>query len=78
MTGTTKKVAYDTDSWGRITGTGFSDGVKGGYEYTYSGQISRTVNGNGNAIQYRYDSLGRLVRAVCDGHSYEYELWKNR
>ncbi len=114
--------------------------MKEGYEYTYSGQVSKTVNGNGNAIQYRYnslgkvreridqlgyaetfqydeegnlmlhtdrdgrqvqrtcnvfgapvyekavgaedeapcisawryDSLGRLVRAVCDGHSYEY------
>ena len=23
---------------------------------------------------WRYDSLGRLVHAVCDGHSYEYRL----
>ena len=50
-------------------------------------QVSRTYNvfGNpvyekaadkdgGNAVitTYQYDSLGRLARAVCDGHSYEY------
>lgn len=138
--GNHEKVTYDVDSWGRITGTGFSDGVREGYEYTPSGQVSKTIDGNGNAIQYhynslgkvreridqlgyqetfeydeegnlalhtdrdgrkvqriynvfgspvyekatdaeggnacistwRYDSLGRLVRAVCDGHSYEY------
>jgi len=26
---------------------------------------------------YRYDSLGRLTRAICDGHSYEYEYNEN-
>ena len=45
------------DSWGRITGIGFVDGVKEGYEYTPAGQVSRTIDGNGNSVQYRYNSL---------------------
>ena len=48
------------DSWGRITGIGFADGGKEGYEYTPAGQISRTIDGNGNAVQYRYNSLGKV------------------
>ena len=43
-----------------ITGIGFADGVKEGYEYTPAGQISRTIDGNGNAVQYRYNSLGKV------------------
>jgi len=46
------------DNWGRITGTGFSDGVKEGYEYTPARQISRTVDGN--VIQYHYNSFGKV------------------
>ena len=60
--GNHEKTTYDVDSWGRITGTGFSDDVKEGYEYTYSGQVSRTVNGN--AIQYRYNSLGKVRERI--------------
>ena len=48
------------DSWGRITGIGFADGGKEGYEYTPAGQVSRTIDGNGNAVQYRYNSLGKI------------------
>lgn len=141
LDGNRHKISYDSDSWGRITGIGFEDGVKEGYEYTLAGQVSRTIDGNGNSVQYRYnslgkvseridqlgyketfqydeegnlslhidrdgrklqracnvfgrpvyekamdaegknpcistwhyDSLGRVIRAVCDGHSYEYE-----
>ena len=62
--GNHEKTTYDVDGWGRITGTGFSDGVKEGYEYTYSGQVSKTVNGNGNAIQYRYNSLGKVRERI--------------
>lgn len=51
-------------------------------------QISRSYNVFGNLVYERavdekgenpvvttcrYDSIGRLVRAICDGHSYEYE-----
>ncbi len=39
--GNHEKTTYSTDGWGRITGTGFSDGVKEGYEYNYAGQVSR-------------------------------------
>ena len=53
-------VSYDVDSWGRITGVGFADGVKEGYEYTPAGQVSRTIDGNGNSVQYRYNSLGKV------------------
>ena len=34
--------------------------MKEGYEYTPAGQISRTIDGNGNAVQYRYNSLGKV------------------
>ena len=139
--GNQNKISYDTDSWGRITGISFADGVREDYVYTYAGRISRTTDGNGNSVQYcynslgkvseridqlgymevfrydeegnlslyidrdgrrlerdcnvfgqpvyekatdlggkhpnistwHYDSLGRVIRAVCDGHSYEYE-----
>ena len=58
--GNRNPISYDVDSWGRITGIGFVDGVKEGYEYTPAGQISRTIDGNGNAVQYRYNSLGKV------------------
>lgn len=72
--GNGEKITYDADSWGRITGIGFSDGVREGYEYTPSGQVSRTVDGNGNSVQYRYNSLGK-VRARIDqaGYSETYQ-----
>ncbi len=66
--GNHEKTIYSTDGWGRITGTGFSDGVKEGFEYNYAGQVSRTINGNGNAIEYRYNSLGN-VRERTDQNS---------
>ena len=35
---------------------------------------SEDKNGENPCIRsYRYDSIGRLVQAVCDGHSYEYQ-----
>ena len=40
----------------------------------------RAVDKNGGhavITTYRYDSLGRLTRAICDGHSYEYEYNEN-
>ena len=55
--GNRNPISYDVDSWGRITGIGFVDGVKEGYEYTPAGQVSRTIDGNGNSVQYRYNSL---------------------
>ena len=58
--GNQNPISYDVDSWGRITGIGFADGVKEGYEYTPAGQISRTIDGNGNSVQYRYNSLGKV------------------
>ena len=66
--GNHEKTIYSTDGWGRITGTGFSDGVKEGFEYNYAEQVSRTINGNGNAIEYRYNSLGK-VRERTDQNS---------
>ena len=57
-------ISYDVDSWGRITGIGFADGVKEGYEYTPAGQASRTIDGNGNAVQYRYNSLGKVSERI--------------
>ncbi len=62
--GNHNKISYDTDSWGRITGIGFADGVKEGYEYTPAGQVSRTIDGNGNIIQYRYNSLGKVSARI--------------
>ena len=58
--GNQNPVSYDVDSWGRITGVGFADGVKEGYEYTPAGQVSRTTDGNGNTVQYRYNSFGKV------------------
>ena len=40
------------------------DGVKEGYEYTPAGQVSRTIDGNGNAVQYRYNSLGKISERI--------------
>ena len=62
--GNQNPISYDVDSWGRITGIGFADGVKEGYEYTPAGQISRTIDGNGNAVQYRYNSLGKVSERI--------------
>ncbi len=58
--GNRNPVSYDVDSWGRITGVGFADGVKEGYEYTPAGQVSRTTDGNGNSVQYCYNSFGKV------------------
>lgn len=58
--GVGEKVIYDVDGWGRITGIGFSDGVKEGYAYTPSGQVSRATDGNGNSVCYQYNSLGKM------------------
>ena len=38
--------------------------MKEGYEYTPAGQISRTIDGNGNAVQYRYNSLGKVSERI--------------
>ena len=62
--GNQNPISYDVDSWGRITGIGFADGVKEGYEYTPAGQVSRTIDGNGNAVQYRYNSLGKISERI--------------
>ena len=62
--GNRNPISYDVDSWGRITGIGFADGVKEGYEYTPAGQVSRTIDGNGNAVQYRYNSLGKVSERI--------------
>ena len=62
--GNRNPISYDVDSWGRITGIGFVDGVKEGYEYTPAGQVSRTIDGNGNAVQYRYNSLGKVSERI--------------
>jgi len=40
------------------------DGGKEGYEYTPAGQVSRTIDGNGNAVQYRYNSLGKVSERI--------------
>ena len=64
MDGNRNPISYDVDSWGRITGIGFADGVREGYEYTPAGQISRTIDGNGNAVQYRYNSLGKISERI--------------
>jgi len=62
--GNQNPISYDVDRWGRITGIGFADGVKEGYEYTPAGQVSRTIDGNGNAVQYRYNSLGKVSERI--------------
>ena len=62
--GNGERIDYHLDTWGRITGVGFSDGVTEGYEYTPSGQISRTVNRNGGAIRYRYNSFGKVRERI--------------
>ena len=38
--------------------------MKEGYEYTPAGQISRTIDGNGNAVQYHYNSLGKISERI--------------
>ena len=35
-----------------------------GYEYTPTGQVSRTIDGNGNAVQYHYNSLGKISERI--------------
>lgn len=62
--GNRNPISYDVDSWGRITGVGFADGVKEGYEYTPAGQVCRTVDGNGNSVQYRYNSFGKVSERI--------------
>ena len=58
--GNLNPISYDVDSWGRITGMEFADGVREGYEYTPAGQVSRTTDGNGSSVQYRYNSLSQV------------------
>ena len=58
--GNRNPISYDVDSWGRITGVGFTDGVREVYEYTPAGQVSRTTDGNGSSVQYRYNSLSKV------------------
>ena len=62
--GNRNPISYDVDSWGRITGIGFADGVKEGYEYTPAGQVSRTTDGNGNSVQYCYNSFGKVSERI--------------
>ena len=62
--GNRNPIAYDVDSWGRITGIGFADGVREGYEYSPAGQITKTTDGNGNSIEYRYNSLGKVSERI--------------
>ena len=74
--GNRNPISYDVDSWGRITGIGFADGVKEGYEYTPAGQVSRTIDGNGNAVQYRYNSLGKIsvrIDQLGDTETFRYD-----
>ena len=60
MDGNRNPVFYKVDSWGRITGISFADGVKEGYEYTPAWQGSRVTGGNGSSVQYRYNSLSKV------------------
>ncbi len=64
MDGNRNPISYDVDSWGRITGIGFADGVKEGYAYTPGGQVCRTTDGNGNSVEYRYNSFGKVSERV--------------
>ena len=78
--GNQNPISYDVDSWGRITGIGFVDGVKEGYEYTPAGQVSRTIDGNGNAVQYRYNSLGKVserIDQLGDTETFRYDKESN-
>lgn len=78
--GNRNPISYDVDSWGRITGIGFADGVKEGYEYTPAGQVSRTIDGNGNAVQYRYNSLGKVserIDQLGDTETFRYDKESN-
>ena len=78
--GNRNPISYDVDSWGRITGIGFVDGVKEGYEYTPAGQVSRTIDGNGNAVQYRYNSLGKVserIDQLGDTETFRYDKESN-
>ena len=64
MDGNHNPISYDVDHWGRITGIGFADGVKEGYEYTPASQVCRTTDGNGNSVQYRYNSFGKVSERI--------------
>lgn len=44
--GVGETIRYGLDNWGRITTVGFSDGVKEGYAYTPSGQVSKAKQSN--------------------------------
>ena len=55
-----KKCMNDPEDVYKRQGIGFADGGKEGYEYTPAGQVSRTIDGNGNSVQYRYNSLGKV------------------
>lgn len=58
--GNRNPISYDVDHWGRITGIGYADGVKEGYEYT----PAKTTDGNGNSVQYRYNSFGKVCERI--------------
>ena len=78
--GNGERIAYDADTWGRITGIGFSDGVREGYEYTPSGQVSKAIDGNGNLVQYRYNRLGKLRERIDQAgynETYQYDAEGN-
>ena len=46
-------------------GIGFAAGVKAGYEYKPFGQVSRTIDGNGN-LALHIDRDGRLLQRDCN------------
>ncbi len=74
--GNGERIDYRLDTWGRITGIAFSDGVTEGCEYTPSGQVSRTINGNGGSIQYRYNSFGKVrerIDQMGDAETFRYD-----
>ena len=59
---------------GRSTQTRFSDDVSEGCEYTPSGQVSRAIDGNGNSVQYQYNSLGKVRKRTDQlGYSEEFQ-----
>lgn len=42
----------------------YSDGVKEGYEYNFAGLAAKTTDGNGNSVQYRYNSMGKVRERI--------------
>ena len=50
------------------------DGVKEGYEYIPAGQVSKITDGNGNFVQYYYNSPDRIACTVCKSPMHMTEL----